>query len=89
MSTISAKKSPIEQDIPLGSILRQACPEEGQKAQDERNVKETLLVSMKQKAAILRHLQEKDLVQGTDAREIKEILGDLDETIKKLETANV
>ncbi len=51
--------------------------------------KEKLLVSMKEKAAILRHLQEKDIVQGADAKEIKDILVDLDETIKALETSNV
>ena len=89
MSTISAKKRDVDQEIPFmvspsnheQFILRQA--------QDERKVKETLLVSMKEKAAILRHLQEKDLVQEPDAMEIREILGDLDQTIKALETANV
>lgn len=86
MSAISAKKT-VTSDQWLAAGNPETCHLKPKG--DEAAVKEKLLVSMKQKAAILRHLQEKDLVQDADAKELKEILGDLDKTIKELETANV
>lgn len=86
MSTISANKQLIKR-VDDTDLKPETCNLKPKK--NEGVDKEQLLVSMKEKAAILRHLQERDLVQEPDAKEIREILGDLDKTIKALETTNV
>ena len=55
------------------------------KSDDLAAKREKILVSLKEKAAILRHLQTKDLIPVTDTKEIDKVLVDLDKTIKELE----
>ncbi len=55
----------------------------------ETRTREELLFLMKEQSALLKHLQDKDLLAKTDALEAKAILSDLEIYIKKLEEDNV
>ncbi|MBI2092436.1 MAG: hypothetical protein HYY43_00555 [Deltaproteobacteria bacterium] len=71
---------------PLKAEAKKARAVEGDK---EAKRREELLISMKEQAILLKHLQEKDLLAKTDALEAKAILNDLEKYIKELEEPNV